>query len=138
MKYDFNKVQDRIGSDSIKWEKQLKFGTKTGILPFWIADTDFATLPEAVEAMKKRLEHPVFGYTTTGERTLETVRGWYKRLSGGHAPPAGEAALRPRPGISRVRQHAEKGGNTHVWNCRIYRQPECGPHFAGRAEEAGI
>ena len=79
MKYDFNKVQDRIGSDSIKWEKQLKFGTKTGLLPFWIADTDFATLPEAVEAMKKRLEHPVFGYTTTGERTLETVRGWYKR-----------------------------------------------------------
>ena len=48
MKYDFNKVQDRIGSDSIKWEKQLKFGTKTGLLPFWIADTDFATLPEAV------------------------------------------------------------------------------------------
>ena len=79
MKYDFNKVQDRIGSDSIKWEKQLKFGTRTGLLPFWIADTDFATLPEAVEAMKKRLEHPVFGYTTTGERTLETVRGWYKR-----------------------------------------------------------
>ena len=65
MKYDFNKVQDRIGSDSIKWEKQLKFGTRTGLLPFWIADTDFATLPEAVEAMKKRLEHPVFGYTTT-------------------------------------------------------------------------
>ena len=52
MKYDFNKVQDRIGSDSIKWEKQLKFGTRTGLLPFWIADTDFATLPEAVEAMK--------------------------------------------------------------------------------------
>ena len=52
MKYDFNKVQDRIGSDSIKWEKQLKFGTKTGLLPFWIADTDFATLPEAVEALK--------------------------------------------------------------------------------------
>ena len=43
MKYDFNKVQDRIGSDSIKWEKQLKFGTKTGLLPFWIADTDSGT-----------------------------------------------------------------------------------------------
>ena len=42
MKYDFNKVQDRIGSDSIKWEKQLKFGTRTGLLPFWIADTDIA------------------------------------------------------------------------------------------------
>ena len=44
MKYDFNKVQDRIGSDSIKWEKQLKFGTRTGLLPFWIADTDFANI----------------------------------------------------------------------------------------------
>ena len=96
MKYDFNKVQDRIGSDSIKWEKQLKFGTKTGLLPFWIADTDFATLPEAVEAMKKRLEHPVFGYTTTGERTLETVRGWYKRR---HQVDLPVSAFSPSEGV---------------------------------------
>lgn len=79
MIYDFDKVQDRIGSDSIKWEKQLKFGVPTGLLPFWIADTDFATLPEAVEAMKKRLEHPLFGYTFTGTRTTETVQKWYAR-----------------------------------------------------------
>ena len=96
MKYDFNKVQDRIGSDSIKWEKQLKFGTKTGLLPFWIAETDFATLPEAVEAMKKRLEHPVFGYTTTGERTLETVRGWYKRR---HQVDLPVSAFSPSEGV---------------------------------------
>ena len=96
MKYDFNKVQDRIGSDSIKWEKQLKFGTRTGLLPFWIADTDFATLPEAVEAMKKRLEHPVFGYTTTGERTLETVRGWYKRR---HQVDLPVSAFSPSEGV---------------------------------------
>ena len=79
MKYDFNKVQDRIGSDSIKWEKQLKFGTRTGLLPFWIADTDFATLPEAVEAMKKRLEHPVFGYTLP-ERELGNSKSWYSAV----------------------------------------------------------
>ena len=79
MKYDFDKVYDRMGSDCLKWEKQLKFGVPSGLLPFWIADTDFATLPEAVEAMQKRLEHPLFGYTFTGTRTLETVRGWYAR-----------------------------------------------------------
>lgn len=78
MKYDFDEVHDRMGSDSIKWEKQLKFGVPCGLLPFWIADTDFATVPEAVEAMKKRLEHPLFGYTFTGKRTLETVRSWYE------------------------------------------------------------
>lgn len=59
--------------------KQLKFGTPSGLLPFWIADTDFGTLPQAVEAMEKRLEHPLLGYTFTGARTLETVRDWYAR-----------------------------------------------------------
>ncbi|MDO4267505.1 MAG: PatB family C-S lyase [Eubacteriales bacterium] len=79
MKYDFDKVWDRTGSDSIKWEKQLKFGVQSGLLPFWIADTDFAVLPEAAQAMKKRIDHPLFGYTFTGNRTLETVRSWYER-----------------------------------------------------------
>ena len=56
MNYDFDKVHDRMGSDCLKWEKQLKFGRPSGLLPFWIADTDFATLPETVEAMAQRLE----------------------------------------------------------------------------------
>ena len=79
MNYNFDTVYDRMGSDCLKWEKQLKFGVPSGLLPFWIADTDFATLPQAVEAMEKRLEHPLFGYTFTGSRTLETVRKWYAR-----------------------------------------------------------
>lgn len=79
MNYNFDTVYDRMGSDCLKWEKQLKFGVPCGLLPFWIADTDFATLPQAVDAMKKRLEHPLFGYTFTCNRTLETVRGWYAR-----------------------------------------------------------
>lgn len=86
MKYDFDKVYDRMNSDSIKWEKQLKFGVPSGLLPFWIADTDFATIPEAVDAMRGRLEHPLFGYTFTGKRTLETVRGWYARRHGVDLP----------------------------------------------------
>ena len=45
MKYDFNKVQDRIGSDSIKWEKQLvNLVQRQDFLPFWIADTDFCNI----------------------------------------------------------------------------------------------
>lgn len=86
MSYNFDAVHDRMGSDCLKWEKQVKFGQPSGLLPFWIADTDFATLPEAVEAMAKRLEHPLFGYTFTGPRTLETVRGWYARRHGVELP----------------------------------------------------
>ena len=74
MKYDFDKVWDRVDTDSIKWDRQFKFGVPTGLIPFWIADTDFGTLPEAVTAIQKRLEHPLFGYTSTGKRTNETVR----------------------------------------------------------------
>ena len=48
MKYDFDKVWDRVDTDSIKWDRQFKFGVPTGLIPFWIADTDFGTLPEAV------------------------------------------------------------------------------------------
>lgn len=86
MNYNFDTVHDRMGSDCLKWEKQVKFGTPSGLLPFWIADTDFATLPQAVEAMEKRLEHPLFGYTFTGSRTLEAVRGWYARRHGVELP----------------------------------------------------
>ena len=61
MKYDFDKVWDRVDTDSIKWDRQFKFGVPTGLIPFWIADTDFGTLPEAVTAIQKRLEHPLHG-----------------------------------------------------------------------------
>ena len=40
--YDFDKAIDRRGTTSIKWNKQYAFGQKDGLLPFWIADTDFA------------------------------------------------------------------------------------------------
>ncbi len=86
MKYDFDQVYDRMGSDCLKWEKQNKFGVPSGLLPFWIADTDFSTLPQAVQAMEKRLEHPLFGYTFTGPRTLKTVRDWYARRHGVDLP----------------------------------------------------
>ena len=79
MKYDFDKVWDRVDTASMKWDRQFKFGVPTGLIPFWIADTDFGTLPEAVTAIQKRLEHPLFGYTSTGKRTNETVRAWYQR-----------------------------------------------------------
>ncbi len=79
MKYDFDRVWNRENTDSIKWERQFKFGVPSGLIPFWIADTDFGTLPEAVAAIRERLEHPLFGYTSTGKKTMETVRAWYQR-----------------------------------------------------------
>lgn len=84
--YNFDQVHDRMGSDSLKWEKQLKFGQASGLVPFWIADTDFATLPEAVEAMHKRVDHALFGYSFTAEHTYKAIAGWYERRHGVKLP----------------------------------------------------
>ena len=52
--YDFDKVVDRRGTSSIKWNFQEGFGQHDGLLPYWIADTDFATVPEVMQAIQKR------------------------------------------------------------------------------------
>lgn len=64
MKYDFDKVIDRRGTDSIKW------AVKDNELPMWVADMDFPAAPAIVAALKERVEHGVYGYTAPGQ-------GWY-------------------------------------------------------------
>ena len=59
MKYDFDKIIDRIESRSTKW---LKFDDPN-ILPMWVADMDFQCPPEVTEAIKKRADQGIYGYT---------------------------------------------------------------------------
>lgn len=61
--YDFDQHIDRSNSTSAKWEKYRG----RDILPMWVADTDFAVLPEIQQALHRRAEHPVFGYGHTPE-----------------------------------------------------------------------
>ena len=73
--YDFETVIDRMGTGSIKWNKQYSFGCQSGLLPFWIADTDFATEPHIIEAIRKRLEHPLIGYSDPTEACMQSIQG---------------------------------------------------------------
>ena len=77
--YDFDQVQNRVGTGSVKWDKQNSFGVESGLLPFWIADTDFASVPEILAAIKKRCDHPVIGYSDYDESCLKAIQGWYSR-----------------------------------------------------------
>lgn len=81
MNYDFDRVYDRAASDSLKWKRGL-FGADD-ILPLWVADMDFPVAEPIVAALRKRLEHPLFGYGHTGESVtgaiverLERKWGW--------------------------------------------------------------
>lgn len=80
--YDFDKVIDRHGTGSIKWEFQNSFGQQTGLLPFWIADTDFRTVPEVIEAIKKRCDQGVLGYADPLPAVYDAIQGWWTRRHG--------------------------------------------------------
>ncbi len=58
-RYDFDTLVERHGTASLKWEK---YGSRD-IIPMWVADMDFRSPPEVIEAIKKRTSHGVFGYT---------------------------------------------------------------------------
>jgi len=78
MKYDFNKVINRYNTHCYKWDcTEALFGAKD-LLPMWVADMDFLSPPAVVEAMVKRAEHGVYGYTVFTDDVWAAVRGWYK------------------------------------------------------------
>lgn len=64
---------------------QWDFGQKDGLLPFWIADTDFASEPKILEAMQKRCDHPLMGYADPWDSVYEAIQGWWERRHGWRA-----------------------------------------------------
>ncbi|WP_071134032.1 MalY/PatB family protein [Millionella massiliensis] len=80
--YDFDTYIDRIGTDCEKYEDMKSvFGTDQ-VIPLWIADMDFATADFIVEAMERRMKHPIFGYTFRPQCYFDAIRGWVYRHSG--------------------------------------------------------
>lgn len=76
VKYDFDCVIDRHGSGATKLENlECVFGKKD-LLPMWIADMDFAVCPEIAEALKSRMEHPIYGYSTPSDGYWQSIIDW--------------------------------------------------------------
>lgn len=81
-RYDFDKIVDRKGSGAIKTDAlKEKFG-RADLIPLWVADMDFETPPFIVEALKERMEHPVFGYTAQPADYWPTVQKWIRDRHG--------------------------------------------------------
>ena len=75
-RYDFDKVIDRRGSGAVKTDALGKVYGKDDLIPLWVADMDFETPDFIINALKERLEHPVFGYTVIPEDYWQTVQKW--------------------------------------------------------------
>ena len=82
MVYDFNTIYDRAPTSSNKWSNTKQRTGVDNILSMWIADMDFASPPEVVEAIKERASHPLFGYTLRTDGYYDGLISWMKRRQG--------------------------------------------------------
>ncbi len=86
MKYDFDSILDRRGHDALAVEMIPIPGAKVadGVsrIPMWVADMSFPTAPAVTEAVRKRLEHPCFGYYMPTDEYWDSIIGWQRRRNG--------------------------------------------------------
>ena len=95
MKYDFTSIMDRHGKDAIAVDGLCERGKTVGagmaplkpkegfdLIPMWVADMNFPTVPTIQEAMMKRLEHPAFGYFASTDAYFDSIIEWQKSRNG--------------------------------------------------------
>ena len=87
MKYNFEKIIDRMGKDAIAVEV---LGQRPGfapdkpkagfdIIPMWVADMNFETAPSIPEAIIERTKHPLYGYFAPRKEYFEAIINWHKK-----------------------------------------------------------
>ena len=73
MKYNFDEIIERRGTNSVKWDGVKNIWGRDDLLPMWVADMDFRTPPFVMDALRKRLEHEVLGYTFACEEWYNSI-----------------------------------------------------------------
>lgn len=77
--FDFDVVIDRYGTHSLKYDFARKRGKPDDVLPFWVADMDFSSPPDVLEALSKRIQHGVFGYSDAADDSyFNALNRWYQ------------------------------------------------------------
>ncbi|TLS49180.1 pyridoxal phosphate-dependent aminotransferase [Paenibacillus antri] len=79
MKYDFDRLHDRRGTASYKWDQLTTLFGGEDVLPLWVADMDFVTAKPIVDAMTERAQAGIYGYTIRTDEWIEAIQGWYRR-----------------------------------------------------------
>ena len=116
MKYNFDEIIDRNGTNAVKVERcKVLFGTEE-VLPLWVADMDFRTPDFITDAIRERLNHPLLGYTITPKEYFPTMIKWIYEHHGWEVKPS-QIGFVPGvvPGLSyAVQCFTEKGDEVIV------------------------
>lgn len=83
-KFDFdNNAPDRRNTSSYKWDSIQQ----EDVIPLWVADMDFKTAPCVIDALRKRVEHGVFGYVKVPDSYYESLNNWFTNRHGWKIEP---------------------------------------------------
>lgn len=75
-KYDFDKIIDRHGTGALAVDVLNERYGRADLTPMWVADMNFETPQFITEALRRRLDHSLYGYTDMPEEFWPTVTKW--------------------------------------------------------------
>lgn len=121
MKYDFNEKVERLGSNCIKWDLINRTYNDSEIIPLWVADMDFKVPEEIGDAIRERLEHPIFGYSLTPSSYYKAAINWfYKRFGWRVEKPWMKFAPGVVPGLKTIVAAYTKPGDEIIIQTPVY------------------
>lgn len=74
--YNFDKIVDREHTSNVKYDLREAYFGKADVLPMWVADMDFETPDFIRNAVMKRAEHPIYGYSYRSEEYFTSIMKW--------------------------------------------------------------
>jgi len=88
MKYDFDTVLDRTTNFAAKYDELGKKFGREDLIPLWVADMDFKVAQPIIDAIQKRAEQGIFGYTSRPDSYFQSIQQWLLRRHGWSTDPA--------------------------------------------------
>lgn len=79
MRWNFDEEINRGGSNCVKYDRRKEVFGSDDIIPMWVADMDFRTPDFITNALKKRLEHEIFGYSFRPAEYYKSIASWLLR-----------------------------------------------------------
>lgn len=129
MSPDFDTVINREGTWSSKWEKYRD----QDVLPMWVADMDFAAPDAVTQALRARLEHPIYGYTVVPDALRTVIQNRLRKRYGWSVLPS-DLELVPGvvPAINQVIRGVVRPGGAVVTAVPVYQPFLQAPEYMAR------
>lgn len=121
MLYNFDEIIDRKNTDTVKYELRNQIFNKPDVLPMWVADMDFKTPYFILQAIRKRAEHEILGYTLRSENFEQSIINWLKMRHNWHVQKK-EIAFAPGvvPGLAMAILAFTQAGDKIIIQTPVY------------------